>query len=178
MKLLLSILFTCVFFVYSSMISLSYAIDCNIETKINSAAVNSTVTLDKDCKLTKDLTISKSITLNGNQKTISGDYRILIKSTGVKIQNITLDGLGVKEKDTAGSAAIEISEKNVTITNSTIKNSARNGIGVKGDSSDTKISGNTISGSKNSGIYFGGNSSGTVDGNNKLEGNHDGILIL
>ena len=136
------------------------AIACDLPTDVKKATKGSTVKVTKNCQLAADVVVEKSITIDGNGKTIDGanKYAIDIYAPNVKVKNVTITNggyLGIRINDPA---------ENVIITGNTITDPDKYGIELTGES-NADINGNEISGSPEYGIFLNNSSIATITNN-------------
>lgn len=138
-----------------------------LEAAFNNATNGGTITLLKDASLTSKVTISKDITLNGNNHKITGvannaDVNFLVTSGTFKISNVTLTGFGSSAGTDSGIAVIKVNSgatgTNVIANNVNIKDYCRSAYDIR--AGRFEITGGTI----NSGTDASGSNSKLTKG--------------
>lgn len=109
----------------------------NLDTVLSKLQDGDKIVLDSDLTVTKQLTLPKSVTLDGNGHTIFANYAytdnsnnsaILVSKNDTTIKNLTVDG-------TAGTGLQGINiyqAQNVVLQNVTSKNNDKSGVNVNG----------------------------------------------
>ena len=117
----------------------------SLQGAINKANSGDTITLLSDITVTSQISINKTITIDGNGKRITADFTnsggsndavIGVNGEGytATIKNITLDGGGVT-KDLHG---LDVYISNIVLDNIVIKNTARTAVQLNGSIGDIK----------------------------------------
>ena len=141
-----------------------------LQAAIEAAKEGETITLLND--VNTEVNIDKTITLEGNGKSISG--KVNITAPNVVINNVVLNYVGTTD---TGSAFTVTTEGNFTLTNSTIEPTVRTALSLK-VGGKAVVTGNTINAQKQkiyNGIEFGISeepsvASGTTVSNNTFQG--------
>ena len=141
-----------------------------LQEAITADTEGETITLLND--VNTDVNIDKTITLEGNGKSISG--KVNITAPNVVINNVVLNYVGTTD---TGSAFIVTTEGNFTLTNSTIEPTVRTALSLK-VGGKAVVTGNTINAQEQkiyNGIEFGISeepsvASGTTVSNNTFQG--------
>lgn len=141
-----------------------------LQAAIEAAKEGETITLLND--VNTEVNIDKTITLEGNGKSISG--KVNITAPNVVINNVVLNYVGTTD---TGSAFTVTTEGNFTLTNSTIEPTVRTALSLK-VGGKAVVTGNTINAQEQkiyNGIEFGISeepsvASGTTVSNNTFQG--------
>ena len=141
-----------------------------LQAAIEAAKEGETITLLND--VNTEVNIDKTITLEGNGKSISG--KVNITAPNVVINNVVLNYVGTTD---TGSAFTVTTEGNFTLTNSTIEPTVRTALSLK-VGGKAVVTGNTINAQEQkiyNGIEFGISeepsvASGTTVSNNTFRG--------
>ncbi|MBQ6076149.1 MAG: right-handed parallel beta-helix repeat-containing protein, partial [Lachnospiraceae bacterium] len=114
-------------------------------TEFDGFLLGTTVTLTKDVTLTAPLEINKSITIEGNNKTISAgaamNQAILVGSNDVTLQDLTVDGAGNAKHGIQAWHATGVVLENVTAKNGTGYGVLVNGSAVTAEGLNTSGNG-------------------------------------
>lgn len=141
-----------------------------LQAAVDAAKEGETITLLND--VNTEVTINKTITLEGNGEAISG--KVNITAPNVVINNVVLNYVGTTD---TGSAFTVTTEGNFTLTNSTIEPTVRTALSLK-VGGKAVVTGNTINAQEQkiyNGIEFGISeepsvASGTTVSNNTFQG--------